>query len=1297
MKDNYCFFKRIKSSVLFFFLSLPLFSQVQLLNDGDFENSSGDGTFPNSGYWTSYTSGGGSGALCTTTAKHNGDHGLWEYTGIQTWATWCAPYQEFAASTGKVFFASGWIRTPQINESGSSWIEGSKACIRIEFLNSGRSTLAIKESAGVTTIASDWAQYNITSDPAPTGTAFVRYSCYIEKPVGTYGVSVANFDDCFFSEVASLPAPEFNLLSGTYIRPQEIIISCDTADAIIYYTINGEDPTESSTVYNGPFSIDSSVTIKAYAYKTGWNPSGIAIANYDLKNVLSVFSASPVSGPAPLSVQFEDESLGSILKRIWYFGDGETSTSQNPLHIYKSVGIYPVSLTVFGNNENDTKTHKDYIYVAPPMASSSVDKAYSHLKEQFDQFHSSSYVYKDDVAGGNIFVPSIWQGEIKTISINQSSNNDPFDRSCTEISFPLESDTTFSSIKYVYPDQNIGSKPGFNLSGATELSFFAKGTGTVEFMLGGMNRKPFNTDSLDYSDGVDIRSSGFIKLKNEWEYQTIDLTDDTFWVYLDSDKGLNNRFLEQAYMGNTSYFDFNYGEIIDGSKRCMKLSWFGGSIYSGGIFLLPPECNLNSTKGYDLSGITKIHFKARISDSGNVKFLFGKAGDSSGSHFTTLSLNTAWQWYEWQLPSGLDYSNIVGGFGFYFGGDLNTPNSDIYIDSVYYEGVKLASDFSHLICGFAVSANKSSNPEGVTLFIDEIKYNCDRTKESRFCQSFVCGPDSIDKTLKNRADTYDNALKLIADLAQYNMTSDSTCLNDAKLVGDAFIYSIQNDRFFDDNRLRNSYMSGEIANDNHKARVPGWWDDIDKKWYEDIGCVSTSTGNVAWAGLALITLFDITNDRRYLTASENLADWCIDNAKTDNGFTGGYTGWGETGQEKIEWKSTEHNIDLYALFTRLYHRTSKLAYKTAAINSKNFVLSMWNSTGKFFWTGTTDDGHTLNEANLPIDIQAWYIMAFRDSTSTYSDGINWANTNCYLGSFTSPNYNEPLNGYDFNTDLDGIWFEGTSQAVLANKMKGNQNFTEPVLEYVRYVQNNNSTQKYFNFNSRGIVAADHDRVSTGFEWNYNNRLHIGATAWFIFAELGINPYYLYDNLLPLNLPVQDTTIHSGESLCYNAYDSVSVAGNSTEVVLESGSEVTYIAGRSIRFLPGFRAQPGCIMNAHITTDSTFCDQNSASVMEQTSEEDLSEKLLTQKNENIQVEKSFKIYPVPNYGQFTIELTNIETGATLSIYNIFGEEIFQSKVKNQTKEIICLPGLCNGIYFVRINDRNEQCVRKMIVN
>jgi len=82
------------------------------------------------------------------------------------------------------------------------------------------------------------------------------------------------------------------------------------------------------------------------------------------------FSASPVSGEAPLSVGFTDASTGQPTSWSWDFGDGATATSQNPTHEYAAPGAYSVSLTVANAGGQDTETKADYIVVSdvPPAA-----------------------------------------------------------------------------------------------------------------------------------------------------------------------------------------------------------------------------------------------------------------------------------------------------------------------------------------------------------------------------------------------------------------------------------------------------------------------------------------------------------------------------------------------------------------------------------------------------------------------------------------------------------------------------------------------------------------------------------------------------------------------------------------------------------------------------------------------------------------------------------------------------------------------------------------------------------------
>jgi len=101
------------------------------------------------------------------------------------------------------------------------------------------------------------------------------------------------------------------------------------------------------------------------------------------------FVALPTQDKAPLTVQFTDKSecyasftirgdggliigmkrvpaLGHITNWSWDFGDGQTSTQQNPSHVYDQPGYYTVKLTVTSPAGSDTETKTDCIHATPP-------------------------------------------------------------------------------------------------------------------------------------------------------------------------------------------------------------------------------------------------------------------------------------------------------------------------------------------------------------------------------------------------------------------------------------------------------------------------------------------------------------------------------------------------------------------------------------------------------------------------------------------------------------------------------------------------------------------------------------------------------------------------------------------------------------------------------------------------------------------------------------------------------------------------------------------------------------------
>jgi hypothetical protein len=560
-----------------------------------------------------------------------------------------------------------------------------------------------------------------------------------------------------------------------------------------------------------------------------------------------------------------------------------------------------------------------------------------------------------------------------------------------------------------------------------------------------------------------------------------------------------NHFVHRAKM--SSQGDEDAVTIDDASTEnpysgatCIKntfsargLNW-GGWYFQNGVLLaddVKPRGNWGDypDAGYDLSGATKLTFWARGAQGGErVEFFaFGVGRDpdtgvpiepypDSSAKVTLcgllaspcyVTLEPTWRLYTINL-TGLDLSYVIGGFGW-------------------------------------VTNALENNNQSIIFYLDDIRYDKPRLDDLRFLVSYETIPSAqdFDTVLRNVAFTYDNALALIA-------FTDAGDWGRARMLADAFVYAQKHDRYYSDGRLRNAYQAGDLiiapgwTPNNHvgTCRMPGWWNEAEQEWYEDKEFVGSSTGNLAWAMIALLNYYEERGGEQYLTAAITLGNWIETHTRDTRGaggYTGGYIGWEPT-PTKLLWKSTEHNLDIYVVFERLHDVTGEPKWHERAQHAQNFVEAMWNEEESFYWTGTLEDGVTVNTQAIPLDCQTWSLLAFSPNERT-RQAIAYAETHHYA---TYGGYE----GFDFNTDRDMPWFEGTAQMVVAYWTLTNPNQAQFYLEELREVQ---ATAP--NGNGKGIVAAPCDGLTTGFDWSYFNRLHVGATAWYIFAERHYNPYW----------------------------------------------------------------------------------------------------------------------------------------------------------------------------------------------
>ncbi len=127
------------------------------------------------------------------------------------------------------------------------------------------------------------------------------------------------------------------------------------------------------------------------------------------------FTAKPRSGNGPLVVQFTDTTTGHVSSRRWDFGDGKTSTEQNPVHTYtyKNTPDYTVSLNVTGMGGSDTETKTNYIHLNTPPIRVNIGMSKNDVFQNWYEVTTGLTVTQNDPTGlliAGATVEGTWSG-----------------------------------------------------------------------------------------------------------------------------------------------------------------------------------------------------------------------------------------------------------------------------------------------------------------------------------------------------------------------------------------------------------------------------------------------------------------------------------------------------------------------------------------------------------------------------------------------------------------------------------------------------------------------------------------------------------------------------------------------------------------------------------------------------------------------------------------------------------------------------------------------------------------------
>lgn len=165
---------------------------------------------------------------------------------------------------------------------------------------------------------------------------------------------------------SSVATPTFSVEAGTYGTKQSVELACESEGAVIYYTLDGTTPDNTSTLYEAAIELNTKTTVKAIAY-VGEEASKVASASYDFKLdcVLTWNENSPFIQASTMMPKTNFVSpLGSSGAKYYVTFDGSEPSADNPNASTKypscSVSMYLIKKdTIFTMK---VRAEKDGIY-----------------------------------------------------------------------------------------------------------------------------------------------------------------------------------------------------------------------------------------------------------------------------------------------------------------------------------------------------------------------------------------------------------------------------------------------------------------------------------------------------------------------------------------------------------------------------------------------------------------------------------------------------------------------------------------------------------------------------------------------------------------------------------------------------------------------------------------------------------------------------------------------------------------------------------------------------------------------
>jgi gliding motility-associated-like protein len=328
---------------------------------------------------------------------------------------------------------------------------------------------------------------------------------------GSYTVSLTtvNADGCRATNIVNIdisPLPNAGFTAGTACLNSPVQFtntSTISGGTITGYSWDFGDGSGISGLQNPQYAYSQPGTYTVTLIVTSGDGCNDTIVGQVIVNPLPVanFTNLNAQGCGPIDVQFTDSSFissGSVVAWDWDFGDGGSSTAQNPMHTYTVSGSYPVTLSVTSDSGCvNTVTINNAVNVYPgPMAEFEPDPATQNiLNPNFDFINLSSgaltYSWTfGDGGSSTAFEPSHAYADTGNYMVTLWVTNA---YGCRDsVQHPVRVEPIFSWwIPNAFTPNGDGSNEGFNVKGEyivnVELTIFNRWGDRIFFSEGKEN------------------------------------------------------------------------------------------------------------------------------------------------------------------------------------------------------------------------------------------------------------------------------------------------------------------------------------------------------------------------------------------------------------------------------------------------------------------------------------------------------------------------------------------------------------------------------------------------------------------------------------------------------------------------------------------------------------------------------------------------------------------------------------------------------------------------------------------